>query len=466
MMMTRALLSPGTGRRMALLVLVLMAGSPASPAGFEVGVARVKITPPTPFWMSGYASRTHPSTGVLQDIWAKALAIRDPEGNRIVLVTTDLIGISRVIAVNVAAQARERFGLGRSELLLNASHTHSGPMIWRNLPILLQLDAEDKTAVEDYGARLTESLLEVVGEALSNLSPARLSAGHGAVGFGVNRRLLTPEGYRIRVNPDGPVDHDVPVLKITAPDGTLRAVLFGYACHNTTLGGDIDRINGDYAGWAQAELERAHPGATALFLMLCGGDQNPNPRGTVDLAQEHGRALATEVSRLLNASLSPVRPPVRTAFEETRLDFAAHTREVFEEEAAHEDPYRQRRARLMLAGYDDGRPVRDTPYPVHAVRFNEDLTLLALGGEVVVDYALRTKREFPGENLIVAGYSHDVMCYIPSLRVLREGGYEAVDSMIYYGQPGPFAESVEEKVFDAIRRVLDGVGAKSSAASP
>jgi hypothetical protein len=441
-------------------VLVVLAGGALPAADFEAGVGTVEITPPTPFWMSGYAARTHPSEGVLQGLWAKALALRDGEGNRAVLVTADLIGLSRAIAVDVVARAREEYGLAPSELVLNSSHTHCGPMVWRNLPILLDLDAKDLQAVEAYGAELTENLLEVIGAALRDLAPARLDVGHGRVVFAVNRRVQTPEGFRIGVNPDGPVDHDVPVLKITAPDGSLRAVVFGYACHNTTLGGDTYLINGDYAGHAQAELERDHPGATALFLMLCGGDQNPHPRGTVDLAREHGRALAAEVSRVLNVPLRPVRPPIRTALEETHLPFADHTRTVFEEEAEDPDGHRQRRARRMLAAYDRGEPIRATPYPVQAVRFGQDLTLLALAGEVVVDYVRRSKRSFPSENLIVAGYCHDVMGYIPSKRVLLEGGYEAVGSMIYYGQPGPFAESVEEDVFGAIARVMGKVGVK------
>jgi hypothetical protein len=235
-------------------------------------------------------------------------------------------------------------------------------------------------------------------------------------------------------------------------------VLFGYACHNTTLGGDFYRIGGDYAGYAQAAIEAAHPGATALFMMLCGGDQNPDPRGTLDLAVRHGRTLATEVARVLGSPLRPVRPPLRTALETVPLDFAPHTRATFEEEASSPDVFRRRRSRLMLAAYDAGQPVRQTPYPVQAVRLGEELTLLALAGEPVVDYALRLKREYPGEDLIVAGYCHDVMCYIPSRRVLQEGGYEAVENTIYYGQPGPFTASVEDEIVAAVRRVARAVG--------
>jgi neutral ceramidase len=444
-----------TWTRWAFVLALLSIGGPLLAADFQAGVARVRITPPQPFWMSGYAARTHPSEGAYQDLWAKALALRDAEGHQAVVVTTDLIGLPRVISDEVVARVKTRFKIEREALVLSSSHTHCGPAVRKNLAVLYDFDEEDRRRVDAYGDELVDRLVEVVSKALEDLAPASLSVGHGAVGFAVNRREPTPEGVKIGVNPGGPVDHDVPVLKVTAKDGSLRAVLFGYACHNTTLGGDFYQIGGDYAGFAQAELERAHPGATALFMMLCGGDQNPNPRGTLDLARQYGQALATEVGRVLGTALLPVRPPIRTALEVVPLDFAPHTRTAFVEESANPDKFRQRRARLMLAAYDEDRPVRQTPYPVQVIRLGADLTLLALGGEPVVDYALRVKRELAGENLIVAGYSNDVMCYIPSRRVQQEGGYEAVDNMIYYGQPGPFAESVEETIFAAIRKVAD-----------
>jgi hypothetical protein len=439
----------------AFVLFVLSLGGPALAADFQAGVGRVKITPPPSFWMSGYAARTHPSEGVYQDLWAKALALRDAEGHSAVLVTTDLIGLPRVVSDEVASRVEARFKVARQALVLSASHTHCGPAVRKNLAVLYDFSEEDRKRVDAYGDELVDRLVEVVGKALDDLAPERLSVGHGSVGFAVNRREPTPEGVKIGVNLSGPVDHDVPVLKVTAPDGSLRAVLFGYACHNTTLGGDFYQIGGDYAGFAQAEIERAQPGATALFMMLCGGDQNPNPRGTLDLARQYGQALAAEVGRVMGTALLPVRPPIRTALEVVSLDFASHTRAVFEQEAASPDKFRQRRARLMLAAYDEGKPVRQTPYPVQAIRLGEDLTLVALGGEPVVDYVLRAKKELAGENLILAGYCHDVMGYIPSRRVQQEGGYEAVDNMIYYGQPGPLAETVEETVFAAIRRVTD-----------
>jgi hypothetical protein len=247
------------------------------------------------------------------------------------------------------------------------------------------------------------------------------------------------------------------VLKVTTPEGKLRVLLFGYACHNTTL--DIYQVNGDYAGFAQAALEKAHPGVTAMFMELCAGDQNPSPRRTIELAEQHGNSLAAAVNRVLASELKPVRPPIVTAYAITPLDFAPHDRTMFEQEAASTNRFLQRRAKLMLEAYDQGQPLRQMPYPVQVVRLNQDFTLVALGGEVVVDYALRLKREYPQENLIIAGYCNEVRSYIPSKRVLKEGGYEPVDSMIYYGQPGPFQENVEETVFKTIYQLMARCGA-------
>ena len=446
------------------LILLLTCGSLLA-ADFQAGVARVKITPPTPYWLSGYAARTNPAPTVLQDLWAKALAVCDPQGHQAVFVTMDLIGLPREISDAVATRARKQFKLDRSHLLLNCSHTHCGPAVGHNLSVMFDFNAEDGLRVQRYSDELTANLVRVIGEALRNQAPANLAVGNGSVGFAINRRAPTANGFRIGVNTNGPVDHTLPVLRVTTPNGQLRAVLFGYGCHNTTLGGNFYQINGDYAGHAQAAFEQTHPGVTALFMQLCGGDQNPNPRGTLDLARQHGQALATEVDRVLGTELHAVRPPIRTAREAIPLDFAPHTRQTFEDEVKNTDKFRQRRARLMLAAYDRRKPIRRVSYPVQAMRFNQDLTFLALGGEVVVDYNLRAKQEFADENLVVSGYCNDVMCYIPSKRVLKEGGYEPMDSMIYYGMPGPFADTVEEKIFTSIRKMLKRVGARPAATS-
>jgi len=443
-------------RGMLMWLAFMLAGTaPAPAADFQAGVASVKITPPLPFWLSGYAARTNPAPAVRTDLYAKALALKDSDGGRVVIVTTDLIGLPGSLSDAVAARLGRLYGLERRQILFNSSHTHSGPAVWPNLQVMFNFDSAEVERARRYAMDLAENLVAVAAAALDRLEPARLFFGRGEADFAVNRRQPSPTGVRLGVNTNGPVDHTVPVLKVETADGLLRAVLFGYACHNTTLGGDSYVVDGDYAGAAQRAVEKAHPGVTAMFMILCGGDQNPNPRGLTNHVEQHGLKLAAAVERCLGGTMQKLTPPLRSSWVMTKLDFAPHTREQFVQEAEEKNVYKQRRAALMLEAYDAGKPVRQLSYPVQVLRMGRALTLLGLGGEVVVDYSLRARREFSSENLVVSGYCNDVSCYIPSARVLREGGYEPVDSMIYYGLPGPFAESVEEIVFNAIKQALE-----------
>jgi len=433
--------------------------SRALSVGFRAGVSRVEITPQAPIWMSGYPHRKHASRSVVHSLWAKVLAIED-ENARTVIVATDLIGLPRAITDFVSARLQEEYGLERSQILFNSTHTHNGPVVWPNLRAMFDLGKREKGEVLEYGRGLAAHLFRAIAEALKNLEPAFLSYGLGKAHFAANRREWTPEGVRIGVNPLGAVDLDVPVLEVRSQDQQLRAVVFGYACHNTTCPDDSYELNGDYAGFAQIELEKSHPEATAMFLMLCGGDQNPNPRGSFELAERHGKALAAEVDRIRGASLRKLEPPIQAAFENIDLVFAPHTRETFEKELREPDPSRRRRAAAILKSYDESSPARCTLYPIQAIRLGPDLTILALGGEVMASYSLRVKKEYPG-NLVVAAYSNDVMSYIPSRRALREGGYEVVESMVYYCQPGQYSDDVEDRIFAGIRSVLQRVGLHS-----
>lgn len=428
---------------------------------WKAGVATVTVTPDGPLWMAGYASRTKPAEGKATDLFAKALAIEDAEGQRLVIVTTDLIGIPRPLRDAVARRVTESFRLAPEALLLNASHTHCGPVVRLTRSSLYALDEEQAAAVRAYNVVLEDKLVEVVGKGLQDLAPAKLSYSHARAGFAMNRRLPTDNGYQNSPYPEGPVDHEVPVLRVESPDGKdLRAVLFGYACHNTTL--SFFQFCGDYAGFAQQELEAAHPGTTALFLMGCGGDQNPYPRGTIDQCRAHGKTLALAVEAALLPTPKPVRGPLKSALEEVPLEFQPPpTRAELQRMTQSTNIYEQRRGKLMLEDLDAGNVVgAEYPYPIQVIQFGKDLTMVALAGEVVVDYSLRFKRELAGPDkpvLWVAGYSNDLFGYVPSLRVLKEGGYEGGGAMLYTSLPGPFAPSVEERIVERVHRM---VGAK------
>jgi hypothetical protein len=435
----------------ALLLTALFACarfSPAAePASWKAGAASVIVTPETPMLMAGYAGRDKPSEGKAQDLFAKALALEDAAGGRFVFVTMDLLGVPRNLRAHLEKRAQAAYALPRESLLLNASHTHCGPSF--NIgDTAVDYALTPGNPGEEYGRQLEEKLFTLIGAALKDLAPARLTYNHARAGFAMNRRLPSATGFQNSPYPDGPVDHDVPVLIVRGADDQLRALLFGYACHNTTLG--FYQFCGDYAGFAQEYLQADHPGLTALFLNGCSGDQNPYPRRTLEFAQRHGRALAMAVETALTVvPLRPVGGPIRAAFSEIDLAYSPlPSRAEFAERAQSKDKYTAAHASRMLARLDkDGALPTAYPYPVQVVHFGEDLVLTALGGEIVVDYSLRLKKELAGKAAVwIAGYSNDVMGYIPSKRVREEGGYEGADATRYTTHPAPWAPELEEKI--------------------
>lgn len=451
---------PGYGRVALLWVITLAGGRIGAEEMWRAGAASVAITPEKNLWMAGFAARTRPAEGKETDLFAKALVLEDARGRRFVVVTLDLIGVPRVLRQAVERRVREAHGLAAESLLLNASHTHSGPEFRSRWVSAKPEELALRPEAEEYVRSLEDKLVAVVGEALKQLAPAQLGYSHARAGFAMNRRLPTPRGFQNSANPDGPVDHDVPVLRVTSPDGKqLRAVLFGYACHATTLA--LYQWNADYAGYAQTGVEAAHPGAVALFLNGASGDQNPYPRGTVELARQHGRALANGVETALGVAPRLVRGELRVALAEIALDYGPKpTREDFQVRAASKDAVEVAHAKFFLGKLDAGEALPASyPYPVQVVRLGDAVLLAALGGEVCVDYALRLKRELAGDGAVwLAGYSNDVMGYIPSRRVRREGGYEAEGAMRYSSvHPAPWDEALEERIVAKVHELSSQV---------
>ena len=437
------------------LLVMGMESRAEEPAAWRAGSSTVKITPEQPMWMAGYAARNKPSEGVMQDLYVKILAIEDAEGASAVIVTCDLIGIPRALRESLEEEVASRFGIPRDALLLNASHTHCGPELRTRKASAYGLGEDRIRQAEEYLRSLQEKLLNGIGEAIDGLEPAQLEYCRARCGFAMNRRLPAGDSYRNSPNPDGPVDHSVPVLVVRSEDNEIQTLLFGYACHNTTLG--IYQFCGDYAGYAQEYLEESLPGVQAMFLMGCGGDQNPYPRSEIPLVKQHGRTLCNSVLAALQTPPQPLSGPLRCAIDSAPLEFAPpDSREELEQQANSDNKYRKRHALLLLEELETTGTIRtDYDYLAQAIRFGDDMLLIALAGEVVVDYSLRLKQELDAPIVWVAGYSNDVFGYVPSLRVLKEGGYEAGGAFLYSAFPGPFTETVEDRVMEAISKVVE-----------
>ncbi len=429
-----------------------MTGGALAQTGWKAGVAKAPITPAESIWMSGYSARTKPSEGVRQEIYVKALALQDETGKTVVLVTSDLSGFRREVAEIIAERCQKNFGLARDRLVLNASHNHSGPVTgFLRGPMRpgYNLDEKQREVVRRYTENLVSKTVEVIGVSIQNLAPATIHFGQGLAGIAVNRRR---DRAGMRHLP-APVDHDVPVLSVRDPNASLRALLVGYACHATVL--SDYQINGDWPGYAQEEMEKAHSGATALFVQGCGADANPLPRRSVELAQKYGQVLAAAVETVLKGKMKPVGGPLKTAFELVDLPFQGpQTREEIRKRLDDKNPAWRSRAAYLLKVLDSGGKIPDRyAYPVQVWQLGRDLRFIALGGEVVADYSLRLKTQHGWDDTWVAGYSNDVFGYVPSRRVLQEGGYEGGDANL--SLPGPFGAAVEEIIIGKVGELVE-----------
>ena len=423
-------------------------------AQWQAGFAKVVITPDKPMWLTGYGGRNKPSEGKIHDLYAKAAALQDPSGHRVVFVSTDLIGIPAGMAKLVSEAVSQKHGLSRADLMLSCSHTHCGPALDDKLSHMLAMKESDWKLVRRNQLILNQKLISVIGKAIESLEPARLSTGSGTCQFASNRR--PPIGL-------GPYDHDVPVLRATSVDGSrLRGVIFGYACHSTTL--SFYKWCGDYSGFASIYLEERHPEAVALFFAGCGADQNPLPRRKVSLAQKYGRMLAVSVEKTIKGEMQPVSGSLGSEFANIDLEFESlPSAEELKKRLSLETTSRYERARstLLLKEIQTAGALSKTyPYPVQVWKLGNEVTWVAMGGEVVVDYALRLKSEHSGKSTWVTGYANDVMAYIPSERVLAEGGYEGGSSMLYYQMPSRWKTGLEEQIVQTIRAMSQRLNAR------
>ena len=431
----------------------LSAGEPE----WKVGLAQIKITPTRPVFLSGYASRTKPFVKIENDLFAKALAIEDRAGNRAVLVTSDIIGFPADIAEPICAAISKKTALKREQILLNSAHTHTGPMLSLKPGPRGAMTAADADRTVEYTRDLQAKVVQVVVQALSRMEPARLSSGSGVVHFVMNRRQFIPGEVILGANPRGLADRTVPVLRIDSPQGKLRGVLFGAAVHNTTLIPSNYELCGDYAGFAQEYIRQQNPDAQAMFILGCAGDADPYPRGSMKLAREHGLTLGKEVCRVLATKLRPVRGPLTVALEKTDLPLQKLSAAELKEMAGRKRGIQPGIARQMLAMLERGEKLPESYRCPFAVwQFGKDLTLVGLSGEVVVDYVPLLEKALGPTNLWLAAYCNDVYGYLPSARVIAEGGYETRG--VYAGGVGFFDSSAQDVVVRTIQAMAKKAG--------
>lgn len=422
-------------------------------ADWRVGTARREITPTEPMWMAGYAARDEPSAGTERDLTVTATAIEDGTGTQAVLVSAEILFVPARIRERLVARRPQ--DLPGEAILLAATHTHGGPRLDPDRIDDVEHAAELRDRVSTYRERLVGEIEVAIEDAVANLAPATVRYDRSQCGFGMNRRRPTPDGVQLGVNPDGPVDTDVPVL-VAIRDGEVRAIVFGYACHPTAVFDEL-RFNADWPGFAIDELESAYPEATAQFLPGFAGNQDPFPRGSMELARRHGRTMATAVEVAVESRRRRVSGPIRTLFEEHDLPFAEPSMAELEAMCDADDGQtRQQGERLRDEREERGSIRSEFPLPFQAVRVGDAVTMCGLGGEIFVEYGNTLKDRAPGDVWPV-GYANARFGYVPTAQGIVDGGYEsdrAVDTRRY---PGPLDPAVEDRLdrhaLSIVRRV-------------
>lgn len=425
---------------------------------WQVGIGKRKITPKTKVWLAGYDHKRVPY-GKVHDLYVKVLALKDKDNRIIVLATTDNQGMSNTIYERIYRKVRQQFGIERENFMLTFSHNHSGPRLTDDLHDYYPVEKEQEKIVDEYSEWMGNQVVKAVKEALENWQPAQLYKGEGKCTFAVNRREnkeseveeIRKAGKELK----GPVDHSVPVLAIKGMSGNRIGVLFGYACHATTI--SFTTWSGDYPGFAQINLEKDNPGMAALFFNGCGADQNPLPRRKMELCEKYGKMLSDAVQEALAGPMEPVSSGIKAAFEYVPLAYEEIvTKEKLLPIAQKNNTLQSRWAKRMLEKIDAGIELEKYyPYPVQAWKLGDDLLFIGMGGEAVVDYSSRFKKEYDGCTTWVCGYANEMAAYIPSRRVWEEGGYEGGPHLDEYGRPAwRWSGDVEERIGKGVRKIV------------
>jgi hypothetical protein len=437
----------------------------------KFALAKAAVTPQRPVFLAGYGSRDHPSEGVLDDLYMRAVVLR--ERQTLCILTIDALGGDRSFVRGIKAALRERIGLREEHVLINFSHTHSSVYLTgedaegrRGNYSIVQQDwperDEDLDYAEDirYFHFLAETAVRLAADCLTRLEDGEIRICRGSTAIGISRRLMTEDGMRFRPNPDAEIDRELFVIQLVGAQGGIKGILFGCACHPVCM--DQYFISAEFPGWACRLLEERYPEAQAVFLQGCTADIMPVRTADVDRfrtttpeeMRRIGGILADEVIALLErGGFTPIGGRIEAELLDVRLYTESPDYETIAAIAQNEanSAYKRRAARRVLASIREGREKRSLGQYIAIWRFGERWRLIALEGEIPSAYALMLRALFPQHNVIALGYSNGVSTYIPTRRILREGGYEA-EAYLFHTYRGPLVPETEEIILGAIAR--------------
>lgn len=440
-----AILGFGPGRRTA--------------RNLRAGFARVKITPPVGTRLSGFGDRDFEPAGVKgvhDDLYVRALYLAQGKSEALVM-GFDLLFFSREEADRFKGAIGDRLGLAPSQILLNTSHTHTGPKVgnWYYTP-----------SDPFYLNEIEKHIVEAGFEAKLNAGEATLWAGETRTSVPLSRRLITADGtIKFAPSPSGATYGFLPFILLKGKDGAPVCLLFSVSCHPSTIKGDERSlfISADFPGAASAEIDQLFGKRCALFIQGAGGDAKASVigrgleewrAGTWEDVALTGQEIASEIRAAQAAGMKKIRPELRTALTEMRLplgqlpsrdDLLAILEKARSSPATAGVADRVRgmwaEEQLSLLDRGFGLPAAAAVL-VQGIELGRGLRLVGVEGELTADLGNLIREFYGGGITFPLGYSNGARMYLPSSRMIEEGGYE-VESYWEYRQPAPLAKGVE-----------------------
>jgi hypothetical protein len=273
---------------------------------FRAGVGRVSITPPLTAPHASWGAQVHVlPDGVEADLWATALVVDDGE-TMAAWIDLDLVIVSRPESDAMREAVAAALDIPVQAVRVSVTHNHAGPP-----PSAWNWTRQGQAALDGYYALLPEYAAGAARMAHAGLRPVRVAAGSGESQVAVNRREIAPDGRPVTgVNPEGPIDPQVFVLRIDDAEGDPLAAVVGYTMHPTTLGPGNRLISPDWPGHLKRTVE-AFTGATCLFAQGATGNVGPGPDGFTDdvgVVRRLGAQVGCEAARVyLGLQLPAVR---------------------------------------------------------------------------------------------------------------------------------------------------------------
>lgn len=427
----------------------------------KAGICETNISPPVGVWLAGYAGRSGGCIGVHDELYARALVLDDGL-SLACIVSLDLIALDFDLVERIWDGINRKVGIPYERILLNCSHTHSGPAT-RTFRAMGERD-------ELYCNVMVRKVVGAVQQAADMLEPVSLRWGRAPVQIGINRRERRGEQTVIGQNPNGPIQPYVDVLRVDREDQTPLAVVLAYAAHPVVMGGQNLWVSADYPGAACDFLKRVGLG-TPLFLQGCAGNINPiHTSATFTHVRKLGEILGAAVIVASHLSEPVSGVPISGILRIVHLPYLypshkeaeQHLHQAEEELARAEEEgaplgilmWRRdtvRWAQDLLLTVEKGEP-KNMPFEIQLLRIG-DVHLLAFPAEMFVQYALDIEHQSPYKPTITLGYSNGCWGYIPTAADYAIGGYEVDMAYRYYGTLMVTADCerlIREEVYDLL----------------